>query len=158
MDRTQDAARAFLRSYREVRAERRQLERRLDGLRSEAEHITANYNGQPGGGGDPHKDSLLVEISDRSEALDELIKACWRREDLVGEFIQELEDYRHRAILRFRYIECLRWTSVVEELKTVGLFYDERQVYRLHGVALQEARKAWPEWVKRHPELKEEET
>jgi transposase len=155
--RPDDPARAFLLSVREVRAERRQLERRLAQLRSEAERITASYGkGAPGGGGDPHKDGLLAELADRSAALDEAVRACWRREDLADEFIHLLPDYRQRAVLRLRYIECLRWPKLTEALTQVGLYYEDRQVFRLHGAALQEARAVWPRWVEKHPELQED--
>lgn len=151
-----DPARAFLLSVREARTERKQLERRLSQLRSEAERITAAYGDrQPGGSGDPHRDALLAEIADRSAGLDGAVRKCWRVEELADDFIHELGDYRHRAILRLRYIDCLRWPKLTEALTELGLWYEERQVFRLHGVALQEARRIWPEWVKRHPELQE---
>jgi hypothetical protein len=37
----------------------------------------------------------------------------------------------------------LRWPKIVEELKKVGIYYEERQVYRLHGDALNAARDLW---------------
>jgi len=143
----------LLRSVRGYRAERRMLERRLAFLRAEAEHITARYDGQPGGGGDPHKDALLTELADRSTALDAAMRVCWKREDAVDDFIHSLPDYRHRAVLRLRYVECLSWAKVGEGLKSVGIFYEPRQVFRLHGAALQAARNAYPSWVKKHPEI-----
>ena len=160
MDRGQDEARAFLRSVRALRSERLQAERRIEQLRTEAEHITTSYKliGNVSGGGDQHKDALLAELADRSTELEEKIRALWRREALVDTFIERIPDARHRAILRLRYIDCLPWPKVQAALEALGFWYDERQIFRLHGAALQIARGMYPDWVKQHPELKEEET
>jgi hypothetical protein len=151
-----DAARDFLRSLRPLRQERKHSERRLEQLYAEAARITATYTPLTGGVGDQHRDALLIELADRAAELRELIKRQWSQEHLVEEFIDEIPDERHRTILRLRYVDCLRWPKVLEEMERAGLYYDERQMYRLHGSALQAARGLYPEFELKHSEMKEE--
>ena len=147
--------RTFLRSVREARMEQRQCERRLDELRSQCERVTAAYGPlTPGGGGDVHKDSLLIAVAEQGEELLEKTKRCVRQVAWVDEFIAGLPDARHRAILRLRYISLLRWDAVRYGMQEVGLYYAERHIYKLHGAALQEARRLWPEYLERHPEIR----
>lgn len=47
--------------------------------------------------------------------------------------IDALTDDRHRDLLKWRYINAWPWERIAEEMH-----YDKRQVYRLHGDALQE--------------------
>ena len=154
----QDETVLFLRSVRTLRSERLYAERRIERLFAEAERITMSYKLAGGGSGDVHRDALLAELADRSVELARKVRELWRREELVEAFIEGLPDDRHRAILRLRYIGCLPWPKVRAALEALGFWYDERQVFRLHGAALQIARGMYPDWVKRHPELKEEET
>ena len=46
-----------------------------------------------------------------------------------------LTDPVERLVMRLRYIEGQRWVNVCVELQALG--YSERQVYRLHGAALE---------------------
>ena len=49
--------------------------------------------------------------------------------------IQSLRLPAERQVMRLRYIEGWDWTRVCTKLRAIG--YSERQVYRLHGSALQ---------------------
>lgn len=49
--------------------------------------------------------------------------------------IAGLSDPAQRVVMRERYILGHSWVKVCEKLRTMG--YSERQVYRLHGYALQ---------------------
>lgn len=140
---TKSEVRSFLRSVRSARLERRQAERSLELLRTEAERITASFSLAGGGGGDAHRDALLIELADRGKELEGVIRRQWAREREVEGFINQLPDERHRAVLRLRYVECLSWPKVLAGMQAVGLWYEERQMFRLHGAALREARKLW---------------
>lgn len=48
--------------------------------------------------------------------------------------IQSLGDTPERLILRSRYIDGKGWPAVIHKMQKVGV--SERQVYRLHGLAL----------------------
>ena len=124
----------FLRSVKEARIEKRRCEFRLEELRSQCERMTAAYGPSTGGGGELHKDALLI-----------------RRIAVVEDFIATLPDVRQRTILRLRYIDVLGWNSVREGLQEYGLYYEDRQMFRLHGAALAEARKRFPAYAEEHP-------
>lgn len=49
--------------------------------------------------------------------------------------IESLPDAAERLVMRYRYIDGLSWRSVCIRLNARG--YSERQVYRLHGWALE---------------------
>lgn len=145
---------AFLRSLRIAQIERRQKEQRLDRLMAEAERVTSKLS-FTGGGGDKRGDALLAEIADRSREVEEAIRACLERESLVEVFISSLGDARHRAVLYQRYVLGASWDAVRDELAEIGLQYEMRNVYRLHGAALQAAREQYPKFVELHPVLRD---
>ena len=76
-------ARDFLRSVREARIEKRRCEHRLAELRAQCERTTAAYSAVPGGGGDTHKDALLIAAKDSTGEIKkvlETLKICNRME------------------------------------------------------------------------------
>jgi len=143
----------FLRSVREARIETRRCEYRLEELRAQCERTTASYGGlAPGGAGDDHKDALLVAAAEQTEELHRRTLCYVRRIRAVEDFIASLPDVRQRTVLRLRYVDGLRWDAVREGMAEYGLNYEDRQVYRLHGAALAEARTRFPAWAEEHPE------
>ena len=52
----------------------------------------------------------------------------------IEQAILGLGDTDERVILRERYIKGRGWTAIVREMERLGI--SERQVYRLHGLAL----------------------
>ena len=146
-------ARDFLRSVREARIEKRRCEHRLAELRAQCERTTATYSAVPGGGGDTHKDALLIAAAEQTDALREKAAAYLRRIDAVENFITTLPDVKHRSILRLRYADGLGWPDVNAGLHEYGLYYEERQMYRLHGAALAEARRRFPAYAAEHPDI-----
>lgn len=150
-------AEAFLRSVKEMRVEKRRCELRLEELRSQCERMTPAYGLSAGGGGESHRDALLIKAAEQSEALRQKAAAYVARISAVEAFIAELPDVRQRTILRLRYIDLLGWNAVRESLQEYGIYYEDRQMFRLHGVALAEARRRFPAYVAKHPEIKPEE-
>lgn len=146
-------ARDFLRSVREARIEKRRCEHRLAELRAQCERTTTAYSAVPGGGGDTHKDALLIAAAEQTDALREKAAAYLRQIDAVENFISSLPDVKHRSILRLRYADGLGWPDVNAGLHEYGLYYEERQMYRLHGAALSEARRRFPAYAAEHPEI-----
>ena len=138
----QDECRAWLESYRELRTEANRLWRRHERLRAQATQITAKFKDTPGGsGGDP--ENVLAALADAdTEALAMEEKAVTRMLE-IERFIDALSNPITRHILQHRYIELLRWPALVEALRKDGIYYEDRHVFRLHGIALKEAREAW---------------
>lgn len=95
------------------------------------------------GTADVHKDNLLIALADKTAVLPKLYEKWTDAEWEVDNFLDGIEDLRYRSILKLRYVDMLRWPKIVEELKKVGIYYEERQVYRLHGDALNAARDLW---------------
>lgn len=86
----------------------------------------------------------LAEL--RRRGAEKLI-AAERREEEVAALIEALPTAAGRTILRLRYCEGLRWCPgkaghpcVLHAMHETGLYYSERQMYRMHSQALAEAR------------------
>lgn len=74
----------------------------------------------------------------REDVMDLYLRRRLKLEDeirAVEEAIASLEVPLERLLMRLRYIEGRGWGSIVDELRPLG--YSERQVYRMHGYALQ---------------------
>lgn len=143
----------FLRSVKEARIEKRRCEFRLEELRSQCERMTAAYGPSAGGGGELHKDALLIAAAEQSDVLQSKAALYVRRIAAVEDFIATLPDVRQRTILRLRYLDLLGWNSVRDGLQEYGLYYEDRQMFRLHGAALAEARKRFPAYAEKHPSI-----
>lgn len=146
-------AKDFLRSVRTARIEKRRCEDRLAELRAQCEKTTPTYNASPCGGGDSHKDALIIAAAEQEGKLRRKKAAYLRQIDAVEDFIAALPDAKHRSILRLRFVDGLGWPAVNEELHEYGLYYEERQMFRLYGIALSEARRRFPAYAAEHPEI-----
>ena len=73
----------------------------------------------------------LVKLADKSSEIDLKIDELVDFKITMGNHINQLEDERHRVILREHYINGL---SFLEISKSLG--YTERHLYRIHGDAL----------------------
>lgn len=138
-----DELRAFLGSVQEARFRYNRAVTREQELRERCEHITTSWSEAPGGGGDVHRDGPLVALAAAHAALKPLYLAWERAEDEVDRFLDGITDVRYRAILKYRYVDLYTWPRVMKELEKSGIYYEERQVFRLHGKALNEARELW---------------
>ena len=74
----------------------------------------------------------LIKLADESSDIDLKIDELVDFKITMGNHINQLEDERHRVILREHYINGL---SFLEISKNLG--YTERHLYRIHGDALQ---------------------
>lgn len=138
-----DELRAFLGSVQEARFCYQRAVSREQELRERCENMTTNWSSEPHGSGVVHKDGPLVALAQAHAALKPLYLAWERAEDEVDRFLDGIADVRYRAILKFRYVDLYTWPRVIKELEKSGIYYEERQVYRLHGKALNEARELW---------------
>lgn len=107
--------------------------------------ITPSMSDMPGGGGDDHgRERAYVALLDAKELLVRRLERTVRAQVEVGDFIDRVPGRPvHRAILRRRYVHCEPWRDVEKWLKKHGEWYEERQIYNLHGEALQSARQLW---------------
>lgn len=136
-----DPAKDLLESVRGARMDLNRCQWKLQTTWSQCTRITAQLGLTPGGGGDVHKDGLLLAVAEQQELLRSLYLRAVETENRVEHFIAGIPDARYRAILRLRYLDLLRWPEVLDQLEKGGLYYSDRQMFRLHGEAMQAARK-----------------
>lgn len=116
-------------SYRDLKAERRQIETLQNRL---AEPKGLSIDGLPRG---PSTGDAMTSIIQQRDALRdlyaakgaELDRAMVEIEGLIG----WLTDARERMIMRYRYLDCLKWENVC-----VKANYSWKQTHRYHDRAL----------------------
>ena len=136
----------YLLSAKDAYRDARSCEDRIEQLQSEAARITSSPDAVPSGGTrDPHRDAILAALADHLQELSEKQLLFVKRRASVDAFIETLRAGDHRVILRLRYIQMLPWSKVLKKLPDYGMFYEDRNVYRLHARALQEAQEKWDE-------------
>lgn len=138
-----DELKEFLGSVQEARFQYHRAVSREQELRERCENMTTNWDAGPHGSGDVHKDGPLVALAQAHGMLKPLYLEWERAEEAVDRFLDGITDVRYRAILKYRYVDLYKWPRVIRELEKSGIYYEERQVYRLHGKALNEARELW---------------
>jgi hypothetical protein len=144
-----DPVRQYLSSVAEAKIEARRLRFKLKRLETQATRITTAITGMPGGG-TADRERLLAELADLSEQSRLALIEAEKQENEVSAFISRLQDQTSRIILKLRYCDCLVWDttdlkrrSVKSEMAKVGLCYENTQLFRLHGKALNEARELY---------------
>lgn len=142
--RQKDECRAWLESYRELRTEANRLWQRHLRLAAQATRTTTQLSLVPGGGGSD-RERMLAMLADSDEEAMSKHKEAVERMHEIEQFIDSLPTRESRIILRHRYIELLSWVQVKRALEKSRIYYEERQIYNLHGLALREAREAWYE-------------
>lgn len=146
----EDEVKAFLGSVQQARYKFQRCLWQIEELRRRCESITAGWSAEPTGSGDVHKDGPLVALADKRTEMHRLYREWEEREEEVNRFLDRLPDYKHRVILSLRYVDLLRWPVVKQRMESVGLYYEERQMFNLHGKALEAARALWRGEVGEH--------
>lgn len=71
----------------------------------------------------------LIELQKQAKAE---LEDLYQERKKILEIIRSLEDPEQRAVLHLRYISCLKWEVVAENMG-----YSTRQVHRIHKDALE---------------------
>lgn len=141
-----DEVRDFLDSLGRCRKAISLCQTRIRELENAATRITTAWKEAPGGGGDVHRDGTLAALADQRQKLLEQEVRYAEQMMAVTEFISRVDHSTYQAILTLRYVQQLPWPALTEALKKeFNIYYSERQVTRLHGRALAEARRIWAE-------------
>ena len=144
MKRQTDDCRAFLESYRELRSEAARLRQKHRRLQDQATRVTTQISGMPHGGG-ADREKLLAALADADgEAVRKMTEAVERQQEIEA-FIDRVPTPISRVILRHRYAEAMGWREVERALAKSQWVYSLDHIYRLHGIALREAREVWKE-------------
>ena len=139
-----DPVRDFLNSVRYTRIEYNRLSDRIKALETQCMSITATLSAVPGGG-NADAERLWAALADESAKLYPKLREIQQCEREVEQFISKLPDSAHRIVLKLRYLDGLSWEHVIGQMTRGGLYYSDRQIYRIHGEALEVARRLWNE-------------
>jgi hypothetical protein len=125
-------------NYRALLLEADQLRSLLATLASDRYSVPG-----PGYSGPSHRarskgatfETKVVRYSEAAELYERKLAELDAQTLAVERCIETLTDPVERLLMRLRYIEGQRWVNVCVALQDLG--YSERQVYRLHGSALE---------------------
>lgn len=124
-------AKQYLLRVRHIDKEINSLLMTIAETRDRLTKVTQNFDGDGAQSTkDPHKFDRLVEL----EGLcDDLIDEQLRIKEETLRMISQLQDRRHRLVLKEYYVDCKTWEQVA-----VDLHYSYMHTTRLHGYALRE--------------------
>lgn len=121
----------------EYRAIERRINRLIDekaAWNAKATATTSSFSDMPRSGGGSDKIQTTVEkIIEIEEKLDHEIDALVDLRNRIEVAVEKLEDGRLRDVMRYRYIDGMKWEQIAVEMH-----YSYMQVCRLHGKALLE--------------------
>ena len=143
MQGSRDELKLWLSSVREKRFDYMAAVWKAEDLRRRCETVTAGWSTEPHGSGDMRRDGPLVALAAKEAELPGLYRAWEQRENEVGAFLDKLDSPAYRALLKLRYVDLLRWPVVQDRMEQLRLYYSERQIFNLHGQALNAARELW---------------
>ena len=121
----------------EYRAIERRINRLIDekaAWNAKATATTSSFSDMPRSGGGSDKIQTTVEkIIEIEEKLDHEIDALADLRNRIEAAVERLEDGRLRDVMRYRYIDGMKWEQIAVEMH-----YSYMQVCRFHGRALLE--------------------
>jgi hypothetical protein len=125
-------------NYKALRQEASQLRTILCQLSAERYSVpTPDYSGTPRSGRSKGAafERKIIKYTEAISLYEKKLADIDARTVAVEQAIGTLADPIERLVMRLRYIEGRRWINVCVVLQDLG--YSERQVYRLHGSALE---------------------
>lgn len=136
-----DKCREFLESYKGLVLEAKRLGLSARSLWEAATGVTSHLSGMPRSNGD--SEDVKVALAQASQDTDRrLAEALWKRHE-VERFLDGIENDVYRNLLKMRYVDLLRWPTIVEAFEASGIPYCDRSIFNLHGYALDAAREHW---------------
>ena len=127
-------AKEYLQRYRDTQREIEDLDYRMAQLRLKyAAPSAINYSDMPKAHNTEH--DLSDYMAKMDEMTDYMISKYTRLRGIEVDIylrLDRMEKQEERELLRFRYIDDLKWSEIADRLGTV-----ERNVHFIHGRALQ---------------------
>lgn len=127
-------AKQYLSRYKNLQTKCRALEANIESLRERAESITINLDPNKVQSSSKIHDPIAeaaAAIADTEILLAQTRAECETTMNKITRAIMSVHDDRLQTLLMLRYINGLSWESIAEEMA-----YSVRQIYNLHGVAL----------------------
>lgn len=136
-----DELRVFLESAGEALLEAKRVQRRVAQLSLQCEKLVrADGIANPS----PQLQELWMLLEEERVREVEAVRHEMRRYREVEDFIASLPDPTARTILRRRYLDGdTTWVRICYVLQRDGVYYSERQVYRLYQAAMKAAQTIW---------------
>lgn len=111
----------------------KKLEEKLLELETESRRITTRYTtGSKSSTTTDKLGSIIAKIVDVQDEINKITIQAYEQMMSIEKSIICLQS-RERYLMRLRYIDCLSWNEIMEEMN-----YSWRQVHRIHADALKE--------------------
>jgi len=121
-----------LRRYVWLKREEYQLKQRLDTIMAELATVSSpDLSGMPHSSEPTRLDSLVIRFEDIADRYAKKLEETQKELAAIERAVESLEDPRLRLLIRYKYIDGLRWETIADLMH-----YDVRWIYRLHGEAL----------------------
>lgn len=130
----QNPAKAYLSRYQHLMLKCEAMERSISYLREQAESITIAMDPNKVQSSPKIHDPIaeaVAAIADTQERLAAARAEAFKVLDEITQTILRVDSDLLQSLLLMRYVDGMRWEAIA---KKIG--YEERQTYRLHGVAL----------------------
>lgn len=110
-------AKEFLNQYKRLTNEIEHLSEDIEQIVSTIGAIGQNEEGPRGSTpGDP-TGSLAVKLADLKMKKESLLGIAWVRREEIVDVISQVEDKDQNGLLYARYIKCMSWREVADEIK-----------------------------------------
>ncbi|WP_028504141.1 DUF1492 domain-containing protein [Ruminococcus albus] len=106
-------------------------ELKLKELRSTVEYRSPSFEGMGGSGSGDKMSRTIERIIERSERVNMLACEYAAKFEEIEQMIKTIGNDNLEWILEMRYLNCMKWDEIAARIN-----YSERQVLRLHGIAL----------------------
>lgn len=130
-------AKEYLMQYRIAVNKVKRKQEQIEKLRADLLPSGISYDALPGaGGGNRTAADIFARLEELERELrDEQDKARAKADEIIA-VIEQVGDERYRSILHDRYIMGLKWEKIASSYK-----YTTRNIYKVHGRALQDVNK-----------------
>lgn len=131
-------AKSFLRRYERAKKRVEEIKKRLADLEAQSTNVTQAMEADRVQTS-PQPDRIGRVVAMKVDLAADLVEAETDELDLMNQIyvvLNQLEDPDHQRLLRLRYIECLKWEDVADQMH-----YESRNIFYIHGRALVEVEK-----------------
>lgn len=128
---TNQEKKRWLQRYRILDREINQRLDQVDALRSLAERMTSVVTGMPHGGGSKSREDVYIKLVDLRNEVHQKIDDLVDMQREIESVISLIENTKLRELLFARYVNLKAFEQIAADMH-----YSFRQIYNLHGAAL----------------------
>ncbi len=128
-------AKSFLKRYERAKKRVEEIKRRIADLEAQSINVTQAMDAERVQTS-PQPDRIGKVIAAKVDLASDLLEAETNELDVMNQIyavLNQLEDPDHQRLLRLRYIECLKWGDIADQMH-----YEDRNIFYIHGRALVE--------------------